>query len=64
MVVKQYRKHPSRAAVTRSVYLPTELSVRVEQEAMEEGHNNFSTVVVKALNEHFERRETQEQGAA
>lgn len=57
--MRQYRKYPNGLGVTRSFYLPAELLTRVEQEAQEDGHHNYSTVVTKALTEHFARRDSE-----
>ncbi len=56
MQTRQYRKLPD-TAIRKSVSLPETLVERVDQEAQQDGHHNFSRVVVVALEEHFERRD-------
>lgn len=59
MLIRQYRRLPD-SAIRKSVSLPETLIGRIEEEAKAAGHNNFSRVVVLALEEYFERRDESE----
>lgn len=46
---------PAEGTVTKSVVMTPSLARDVKDRATEEGHNNFSTVVVKAVREYLAR---------
>lgn len=51
MVPTQYRRsnREDDRAISRNVSFPGSLIALVNEQARKEGHNNFSTVVIKAL---------------
>lgn len=62
MLTRQNRKPPEKA-ITKSVSMTESMAERITDEAAREGHYNFSTVVNKALVEHFERQNSEGEAA-